>query len=180
VLGLKGNQGTLRKDVELLFSEQDEHGFADLAVSRHRTVDADHGRLETRDVVATEDIEWLRERHPWMGLQSIVAVTSERETAGKTSRETRFFISSLPADAEHLANAIRGHWGIENGLHWVLDMTFRDDECRIRKKNAPANFTTVKHMAINLLRKTPGKHSLKSKRHMAAWDDDFLQQVIRA
>ncbi len=180
VLGLKGNQGSLRQDVELLFCEQGERGFADLAVSRHRTVDADHGRLETRDIVATEDIEWLRERHSWKGLRSVVAVTSEREIADKTSRETRFFISSLPADAEHLANAVRSHWGIENSLHWVLDMTFRDDECRIRKKNAPANFTTVKHMATNLLRKAPGKHSLKSKRHMAAWDDAFLMQVIRA
>ena len=180
VLGLKGNQGSLRQDVELLFCEQGERGFADLAVSRHRTVDADHGRLETRDIVATEDIEWLRERHSWKGLRSVVAVTSEREIADKTSRETRFFISSLPADAEHLANAVRSHWGIENSLHWVLDMTFRDDECRIRKKNAPANFTTVKHMATNLLRKAPGKHSLKSKRHMAAWDDAFLMQAIRA
>ncbi len=178
VLGLKGNQGTLRDDVEVLFSEQAERDFADIAVSRHHTVDADHGRLETRDCVATEDIEWLRKRHPWKGLRSIVAVTARRETADKTSCETRYFISSLPADAQVIAPAVRGHWGIENGLHWVMDMVFRDDECRIRKTNAPANFATVKHMATNLLRKARGKQSLKSKRHMAAWDDEFLQQVI--
>ncbi len=180
LLALKGNQGTLRDDVELLFREQAERNFAELKVSRHQTVDADHGRLEIRDYVVTEDIEWLTKRHPWKGLRSVVAVTARRETADKTSSETRFFISSLAADAKIIAPAIRDHWSIENSLHWVLDMVFRDDECRIRKKNAPANFTTVKHMATNFLRKAPGKHSLKSKRQMAAWDEDFLQQVITA
>jgi predicted transposase YbfD/YdcC len=179
VLGLKGNQGALREDVELLFKEQAERGFADLEVSRHRTVDADHGRLETRETVASEDIDWLRKRHPWKGLRSIAMVTAERETTNGTSRETRFFVSSLPADAQPLAEAIRAHWGIENGLHWVMDVVFRDDDCRIRKKNAPANFATVKHMAVNLLRKAPGKHSLKSKRHLAAWDNQFLSQVLK-
>lgn len=180
LLGLKGNQGTLRDDVELLFSEQAERDFAELEIDRQQTVDADHGRLETRRILATEDIDWLRERHPWAGLRSVVAVTARRETADKTSTETRYFITSLPANAEVIAKAVRDHWGIENGLHWVMDMTFRDDECRIRKKNAPANFVAVKHMATNLLRKAPGKESLRSKRHMAAWDDEFLQKIVTA
>jgi len=178
VLGFKGNQGSLRDDVALLFEEQAERDFADLAVSHHRTVDADHGRLEPRHIVASEDIDWLRKRHLWKGLRSIVMVSAERQTATGTSNETRLFISSLPADAQRLAEAIRAHWGIENGLHWVMDMVFRDDECRIRKKNTPANFSTIKHMATNLLRKAPGKHSLKSKRHIAAWDNQFLYEVI--
>ncbi len=180
VLGLKGNQGSLRDDVDLLFKEQAARDFADLAVSRHRTVEADHGRLETREIVASDDIDWLRKRHPWKGLRTIVRVATERETATGTTRDTRLFISSLPADAHRLAEAVRAHWGIENGLHWVMDMVFRDDECRIRKRNAPANFATVKHMATNMLRQAPGKHSLKSKRQIAAWDNQFLYQVITA
>ena len=86
----------------------------------------------------------------------------------------RFYLSSLPADAHRHGDAVRSHWGIENGLHWVMDMVFRDDECRIRKANAPANFATVKHMASNLLRRAPGKDSLRVKRKLAAWDDDYL------
>ncbi len=90
----------------------------------------------------------------------------------------RFYITSLGPDAKRLGEAIRAHWSIENGLHWVMDMVFRDDECRIRKDNAPANFATVKHMASNLLRRAPGKDSLRVKRKMAAWDDDFLASLV--
>ena len=180
VLALKGNQGTLRKDVELLFTEQAGKDFCDLEVTHHQTIDADHGRVEIRNIVATSDIEWLSRHHAWKGLRTLVAVTSERRLAEKTTRETRYFISSLPPDAEHLAGVVRSHWSIENGLHWVLDMVFRDDECRVRKKNAPGNFSTVKHMAMNMLRRMPGKHSLKSKRQIAAWDDSFLTQIITA
>jgi predicted transposase YbfD/YdcC len=114
------------------------------------------------------------------GLASIVMVESCREITGKSERETRFYITSHGADAhaERLGAAIRGHWGIENGLHWVMDMVFRDDECRIRKDNAPANFATVKHMASNLLRQVHGKDSLRVKRKIAAWDDDYLAAIV--
>ena len=101
-----------------------------------------------------------------------------RHPGAKTERQTRYYIASARADAKALGTAIRSHWGIENGLHWVMDMVFRDDECRIRKKNAPANFATVKHMASNLLRRAPGKDSLRVKRRVAAWDDDFLESLI--
>ena len=105
-------------------------------------------------------------------------VESRLEIGAKSEHETRFFITSLSACAEHISAAIRGHWGIENGLHWVMDMVFRDDECRIRKKNAPANFATVKHMASNLLRQAPGKDSLRVKRKVAAWDGDCLAAIV--
>ena len=105
-------------------------------------------------------------------------IESRREFADKTEREFRFYISSHGADAVRLGAAVRAHWGIENGLHWVMDMVFRDDECRIRKDHAPANFATVKHMASNLLRRAPGKDSLRLRRKMAAWDDDFLASLI--
>jgi predicted transposase YbfD/YdcC len=182
ILALKGNQGTLRDDTELFFTEQAARGFADARVSRHETLEKSHGRIETRITTATDDIVWLKERHAWPGLKSIVMVETVREIGihpgAKVERETRFYITSAAADAEALGTAIRSHWSIENGLHWVMDMVFRDDECRIRKNNAPANFATVKHMASNLLRRAPGKDSLRVKRRVAAWDDDFLASLV--
>ena len=178
ILALKGNQGTLRDDVELFVAEQKSRAFKDTTVSRHRTVDADHGRIETRDVTVIHDIDWLQERHRWPGLNSLVMVESTREAAGKVEGETRFYITSLALLASLLAPYIRDHWAVENSLHWVLDMVFRDDECRLRTDHAPANFTTIKHMALNLIRRAPGKDSMRLKRKVAAWDDDFLASVI--
>ena len=178
VLALKGNQGTLRDDVEEFFTEQKANKYADCKPSRHQTVEKSHGRIETRTVTVVGAIDWLKERHAWVGLAGIVMVESRREIGAKSETETRFYITSLTAGAERIGAAIRGHWGIENGLHWVMDMVFRDDECRIRKKNAPANFATVKHMASNLLRQAPGKDSLRVKRKVAAWDDDYLATII--
>lgn len=180
VLGLKGNQGSLRDDVELLFTEQMANGFKDIGVSTASETDAGHGRIETRRVFATQEIGWLKERHGWKGLTSIVMVLSTRETNGAESTERRFYITSLAADADKLGAAIRQHWGVENALHWVLDVNFRDDDCRIRKKNAPANFTAVKRATINALRKAPGKDSLKSKRLIAAWDEHYLAKTLAA
>lgn len=178
VLALKGNQGTLRADVEEFFTEQKARKYADCKPSRHETLEKSHGRIETRTVTVVGEIDWLKERHPWAGLASIVKVDSCREIAGNSECESRFYITSLTACAERIGAAIRGHWGVENGLHWVMDMVFRDDECRIRKDNAPANFATVKHMASNLLRAAPGKDSLRVKRKVAAWDDDYLAAIV--
>lgn len=179
VLALKGNQGTLRADVEEFFSEQVARGFADAHVSRHKTIEKSHGRIETRTYSAIDATGWLDQRHTWVGLKSIIMVESEREVVGgKTETETRYYISSLAPDAERQGAAIRAHWGIENSHHWVMDMVFRDDECRIRKANAPANFAVVKHIAANLLRRVGGKKSLRVKRRLAAWDDNFLASAI--
>jgi len=181
VLALKGNQGTLQQDVELFFTEQKERKFADTTISRHRTLEKSHGRIETRTYTAIGDIAWLQERHDWTGLKSIVMVESVREIiGGKTESETRFYISSLSADAERQGEAIRSHWGVENSHHWVMDMVFRDDECRIRKDNAPANFATIKHIASNLMRRAAGKKSMRVKRRLAAWDDAYLASLIAA
>ena len=178
VLALKGNQSTLRGDVEEFFIEQKANEYADCKPSRHETLEKSHGRIETRTVTVVDAIDWLKARHPWAGLASIVMVESRREIAGKIESESRFYISSLAACAARVGLAIRGHWGVENGLHWVMDMVFRDDECRIRTGNAPANFATVKHMASNLLRRAPGKDSLRVKRKVAAWDDDYLAAIV--
>ena len=180
VLALKGNQGTLREDVELFVAEQKANGFKDATVTRHQTVDGDHGRIETRSYTAIHDVAWLKERHDWPGLQGVVMVESTREIADKIERETRFYITSLTWLACQLGPVIRSHWAIENSLHWVMDMIFRDDECRVRTDHAPANFTTLKHMAHNLIRKAPGKDSLRLKRKVAAWDDDFLASLLAA
>lgn len=178
ILALKGNQGTLRDDVELFAAEQKPKSFQDTTVSRQRTVDGDHGRIETRDITVIHDIEWLQKDHRWPGLNSVVMVESTRESGGKTEHETRFYITSLILVASLIGPLIRDHWAVENSLHWVLDMVFRDDECRVRTDHAPANFTTLKHMALNLIRRAPGKDSMRLKRKVAAWDDDFLASVI--
>ncbi len=180
VLALKGNQGTLQEDVTIFAEEQKANGFKDTKVSRHETVDGDHGRIETRTYTAFHDIAWLQERHDWPGLRAVVMVESTREIGDKIEQETRFYITSLAWLASLLGPVIRDHWAVENSLHWVMDMVFRDDECRIRTDHAPANFTTLKHMAHNLIRKAPGKDSLRLKRKVAAWDDDFLASLIAA
>ena len=180
VLALKGNQSSLRDDVELFFTSHKESPFKDIAVSRHQTLEKSHGRIETRSVTALDQIDWLKKRHDWVGLKSIVMVESVREIiGGKTERETRYYISSLAANAVQQGDAIRSHWGVE-AHHWVMDMVFRDDECRIRKDNAPANFATIKHIASNLLRRAAGKKSLRVKRRLAAWDDSYLASLIAA
>jgi predicted transposase YbfD/YdcC len=178
VLALKGNQGSLRNDIEEFVTEQSANGFQECQISQHETVDGDHGRIETRKTTVIHDVTWFQERHDWPGLQSVVMVESTREIGSKIETETRFYITSLVLLAALMGPIIRKHWAIENCLHWVMDMTFRDDECRVRTDNAPANFTTIKHMAHNLLRRAPGKDSLRLRRKVAAWDDDFLANVI--
>jgi predicted transposase YbfD/YdcC len=180
IIALKGNQGTLLEDVEVFAIEQKTRGFKDTKVSLHETIDGDHGRIETRTYTAIHDVAWLQERHDWPGLKGVIMVESKREIDGKIQQETRFYITSLILLAHALGPMIRAHWAVENSLHWIMDMIFRDDECRIRTEHAPANFTTLKHMAHNLIRKAPGKDSLRLKRKTASWDDDFLASLVAA
>ena len=181
VLALKANQGTLHADVALFFQEQLARGFADARFDHHATADADHGRLEERDCWVTDDIAWLKDQHDdWPGLRSIVMIRAARTLRGETSSEARYFITSLAADAHQLAAAVRAHWGIENRLHWVLDMTFREDQSRIRKDNAPHNAAILKHMALNMLKKAPSRQSIRLRRKSAGWDNQFLQSVLMA
>jgi predicted transposase YbfD/YdcC len=178
ILALKGNQGSLREDVEVFVAEQKAASFKDTRISQDQTVDGDHGRIETRTTTVIHDVAWLQERHDWPGLKAIVMIESSRETGGKIEQETRFYITSLVLLASLLGPIVRSHWAIENSLHWVMDMVFRDDECRVRNDHAPANFCTIKHMAHNLIRKAPGKGSLRLKRKAAGWDDDFLASLV--
>jgi predicted transposase YbfD/YdcC len=178
VFGLKGNQGSLREDVEVFVAEQKARNFADTTISQATTIDADNGRIETRITTVIHDVEWIQKRHGWPGLNAVAMVESTRETAGVIEQDTRFYITSLVMLAHLLGPVIRSHWAIENSLHWVMDMVFRDDESRVRTDHAPANFTTIKHMACNLLRRPSGKDSLRVRRKVAGWDDDFLASLV--
>ena len=180
ILALKGNQGTLSEDVKLFAAEQKAVDFRDATVSRHETVDGEHGRIETRKYTVFHEIGWLQLRHRWPGLAGVVMVESQREIGEKIEQDTRFYITSLTAPAALVGPMVRDHWAIENSLHWVMDMTFRDDECRVRTENAPENVVTLKHMANNLFRKAPGKTSQRQKRMTALWDDDFLASLVAA
>jgi predicted transposase YbfD/YdcC len=187
LLALKDNQPTLHRDVADFLIEQRAVGFKDCAAgssATHQTTDADHGRIETRHHWITSDIAWLRQRHPaWPDLTSIAMIEAERQEPGKpATRQTRFYIASIAPDAVEFARAARQHWGIENGLHWVLDVILREDECRIRKRNGPANFATIRHITLNLLQRTntAKKKSIRIKRGLAALDETFLQAVLMA
>ena len=157
VLALKGNQGTLREDVEAFVKERRTRGFS----AATNSLDGDHGRIETRKTKVVHDVGWIRERHDWPGLRGVVIVESIRETGDRTERETRYYITSSTRPAGGLAPYVRGHWSIENSLHWVMDMSFADDQCRVRTGNAAENFVTVMHMAANLVRRAPGKDSIR-------------------
>lgn len=176
VFGLKGNQGTLHEDVKLYFEDS---SFKDHPYDYYETIDGDHGRIETRRYWSTSAIDWLSDQASWKDLSTIVMVERERMVDGKTSNETSYYITSLKSDAKTIAHAIRGHWGIENSLHWVLDIAFREDESRIRKDHAPANFAIIRHMALNLLRQeTSSKRSIKGKRLKAGWDTGYLGKIL--
>lgn len=179
VLALKGNQGTLHQDVELFFQEAEHLQFHGIPHQFHQSVEGDHGRIEIRRVWAVSDLDWLADKPRWKGLHSIVKVEAERQLPDKTSTETRYFISSLDNNARQLGQAVRSHWGIENSLHWVLDVAFREDQSRIRKDHAPANFAMMRQIAVNLLkREQTAKRGVKCKRLKAAWDNDYLLKVL--
>jgi predicted transposase YbfD/YdcC len=184
VLALKENQETLYADVVEFFEDARARQFAAVTHGFHREVDGGHGRIEIRCCWTVAAIDWLRERHPaWEKLTAIVMVEAERRVGGKSSQERRYYISSLPGgtagSAARLGEAVRGHWGIENQVHWVLDVSFREDDCRVRLGNAPQNLATVRHIGLNLLRQEPSlKVGIKNKRLRAGWDLDYLERIL--
>lgn len=182
VLGLKGNQGRLHQEVIELFAQAQATGFAGVAHDYHRSVDKGHGRIEVRQCWTIHEpghLQWLDEGADWADLGSIVMVAAERRIGEQVSQETRYYLSSLSGSAKDVAGAVRAHWGIENQLHWVLDMAFREDECRVRSGHASQNFATLRHLALNLLRQdTTSKVGVKAKRLKAGWDHDYLLKVL--
>lgn len=182
VLSLKGNQGNLHKDVEQLFNWACETEFRNIPHEFHRTIDAGHGRIEIRRYWLLDSVEYLIDAHRWSGLKRVGMVESERRVAGKTPTiERRYYLVSLDGGVERFAQSVRSHWGIENQLHWILDVAFNEDASRIRKDHAPANFALIRHIAVNLLRQdTSVKVGLKAKRLKAGWDNDYLSRILAA
>ena len=172
ILALKGNQGTLLQDAELMEREA-------APVSESEEVDKGHGRVETRSCKVYEPTEWIRQNHEWKGLQSIVKITAVRWNAVSKEEavETRWYISSLGSKADFI-RYIRGHWGVENSLHWVLDMSFGEDRQRKRAGMAAENFALVRKFSLNILRRDKGKGSLVTKRLKAGWSIDYLFSLL--
>ena len=165
MLALKGNQESLHEDVTEFFEKEIKESFRFSTVDTHTTLDKGHGRIEKRKVYSTGDVAWLRERHPkWGSIASIVAVCSERSIQQTKTSETRFYISSLVPDAKKAADVIRSHWGVENEVHWLLDVVFKEDDCRIRTEDAPRNFAVIRKIALNLIRLTKEKITVRKKR----------------
>lgn len=182
ILGLKGNQKSLHHDVKKELDDMIRTDFQGVWHDFYEQTDAGHGRIEVRKIWVIDDLHWLKQAGAWPGLRSVVVVESHREVIGQAPTiERRYFITSLPPDAEQLAGAIRGHWGVENSLHHVLDVTFREDDSRIRRANGAENMSRLRRMALNLLKKAkaPKKNtSLRGKRKLAGWDNEFLRKVI--
>ena len=173
VFALKANQETLYDDVRLFLDDPDTGGLA-----RHTTVDADHGRIETRTATVSTDIAWLQDSHQWPGLKAIGKLTRSRELNRKTTTETAYYLASSPLSAERFAEVTRAHWGIENSLHWVLDVVMNEDYARNRKDNGPKNLAVLRHIALNIIRKDTSKGSARVKFKRAAWSNDFLAKLL--
>ena len=182
VLALKDNQPTLHDAVEILFAEGRAHGFVTGHHDYRRTVEKGHGRIEVRQVWTVDDPEVLAYLNPqgvWPQLRSVGMVVAERHIGTERSREARYYLSSLPSNAAALGDAVRGHWGIENRLHWVLDIAFREDESRVRQGHADQNLALLRRLALNLLRQeTTSKMGVKAKRLKAGWDDAYLLTIL--
>ncbi len=172
-LALKGNQGTLHDDVRLFL---DDPARPDAPTAR--SIDADHGRIETRDATVCTDIGWLQEAHRWPGLAAIGRVVRTRESAGKTSTETAYYLLSTALSPERFNDVVRAHWGIENQLHWRLDVVMNEDQDRSRLDHAPQNLAVLRHMALNVMQKDPTKGSLRGKFKRAGWDDTYLTKLL--
>jgi len=181
VLRVKANQGHLQQDIQDWFAYADNVQFADLQHSYAETVNKGHGRIEIRRCWAISDplaFEYIRNYEGWADLQTIVRVQRERRLKDKTETEMAYYISSLPADAEQLLAATRFHWAVENSLHWVLDVIFREDDARARVGHAAHNLAILRQMALNIIKKDSSKGSIRTKRFKAGLDISFLEKLL--
>ena len=179
VLALKGNQEHLYDDVKQLFHALVGQDTLSPALDYYETFDERHGRIEVRRYWTTSLLDTLRTKEQWRSLQTVGMVESERSLNGNTTTEQRYYILSLPNNARTFGTSVRAHWGIENAVHWVLDVAFREDMSRIRMDYGPENFALIRHIALNLLRQeTSFKGSIKTKRLKAGWNNAYLAKVL--
>lgn len=181
-LALKENHGQIYEDVKLLFDDLAASRCSAYPYDMERTVDKGHGRLETRWCWAISDpkvLKALRGAKDWEKLRSVVKVQAKRKDGQKETVEDRYYLSSLDGNAQRLLTTTRTHWGIENGLHWVLDIAFREDESRVRKDHGAQNLATLRHIALNLLKQEKtARIGIKNKRLRAGWDEQYLLRVL--
>jgi predicted transposase YbfD/YdcC len=182
ILVVKENQGHLYEDIHDLFEDNQRFNYAGIPHSYAKWVNKDHGRIEIRQCWTISDPEYLaniRDLKRWQGLQTLVMILSERRIGDEVEVQDRYFISSLESNAEKILRAKRSYWGIENRLHWVLDIAFNEDHSRVRKDNAPHNFAILRHMALNLLKnEKTAKGGIKAKRLQCGWNMDYLLKVL--
>ena len=172
-LALKGNQGTLHDDVRRFLEDP-----ATEKITAPATVDGDHGRIETRIATVSTAIDWLQEDHQWPGLKAIGKIVRTRETGTKITIETAHYLLSLPLTAERFGQVVRAHWGVENRLHWMLDVTMNEDQARNRLDNGPNNLAVLRHMALNILNAQKSKISNRRKIKRAGWSNAFLANLL--
>jgi predicted transposase YbfD/YdcC len=182
VLTVKENQPHLLEDISIFFDLAQQNEFAKVDHDYHRTVNGGHGRIETREcwtISGDENLQFLRGYGCWKGLQTMAMVKRQRRIEDKVTSETQYYISSLPNEAKRILQVARSHWGIENSLHWVLDVAMGEDDSRVRKGHAPENLALLRRVALALLKQEKtAKVGVKAKRHKAGWDENYLMKVL--
>ena len=179
VIALKGNQGNLHDEVKTFFKMEEKNDFKNVVVQQTTTSEKDHGRFEKREYIMYSNVDWLKQRNPcWDSIRSIGLVRAKRVTNNATTEETRYYISSLENNIELFAKAVRMHWGVENSLHWRLDVVFREDDCRVRDRNAAENLGIMRRCAVSIFANEPSKISQRGRRLKAGWDHHYLKKLL--
>jgi predicted transposase YbfD/YdcC len=179
VLTLKANHGRLYEEVQRFFARAQQRQFVDVPHQYYHTLDGQHGRVEERRYWVVSALSGFSETQDWLGLQSLGMVERQRTGAGKTTVEVHYYLTSLAGSGQQFGEAVRTHWSVENGLHWVLDVAFQEDQSRLRRDHAAENFAVLRHLALSLLRQElTCSNGIKVKRLKAAWDDQYLTRVL--